>query len=136
MKSSICNNFRIPSVYSGGSAQHPPSLRAVQCWAALLGRSPSRYRCCAGVVTTADSVHSRIRQGPAQVQQVLLNLQRHLEEERLLMALKASRPHRPCTYPTVMCRCWCSSAPQLVCSCSEAGLLPATAWRLSMGVGR
>lgn len=72
----------------------------MRCWAALLGRSPEACDAGAGVVTTADSVQRGIRQGPGQVQQVLLNLQRHLEEERLLMALKASRPRSPTAEPT------------------------------------
>ena len=42
----------------------------------------------AGVVTTADTVQQRIRQGPAQVQTVLLNLQKRLDEQRLMSALK------------------------------------------------
>ena len=42
----------------------------------------------AGVVTTADTMQQRIRQGPAQVQSVLLNLQKRLDEQRLMSALK------------------------------------------------
>lgn len=49
-------------------------------------------------------MQQRIRQGPAQVQQVLLNLQRHLEEERLLMALKV----RPLPFVSVQGKsCMC-----------------------------
>jgi hypothetical protein len=40
------------------------------------------------VVTTADTMQQRIRQGPAQVQSVLLNLQKRLDEQRLMSALK------------------------------------------------
>ena len=43
-----------------------------------------------GVVTTADTMQQRIRQGPAQVQSVLINLQKRLDEQRLMSALKVS----------------------------------------------
>ena len=52
-------------------------------------------------MTTADTVQQRIRQGPSQVQQVLVNLQRRLEDQRLMMALKV--------------RCYCAgTTPQHV----------------------
>jgi hypothetical protein len=41
-----------------------------------------------GVATGADSIGQRIRSGPAQVQSVLSTLQKRIEEQRLLMALK------------------------------------------------
>ena len=41
-----------------------------------------------GVATGADSIGQRIRSGPAQVQSVLTTLQKRIEEQRLLMALK------------------------------------------------
>lgn len=41
-----------------------------------------------GVATGADSIGQRIRSGPAQVQSVLSTLQKRIEEQRLLVALK------------------------------------------------
>ena len=56
-----------------------------------------------GVATGADSIGQRIRSGPAQVQSVLSTLQKRIEEQRLLMALKV----RILAFQVVLCQTCC-----------------------------
>ena len=76
----------------------------------------------AGVVTTADTVQQRIRQGPAQVQTVLLNLQKRLDEQRLMSALKVCLFGRCNNLWTCRATCQrrCQDKRCLPCLCGQA----------------
>ena len=82
-------------------ARYVAAIRFERCFHQL-GRVPAPAadsNTVAGVVTTADTMQQRIRQGPAQVQSVLLNLQKRLDEQRLMGALKVCNINHTSHFP-------------------------------------